>query len=512
MASVSRTSFELLPQHDHRVLALVQLAFRRKLLTSAVDQLGLVCSALFGGLVLMLILGTQILNAWLLFALTVAGLGFGLYRVRYAIPSKYQLAQGIDRKLQLRDSISTAFFLLSHPEQGSAHAVRTQLSQADKVASSIDVAAVFPFGGRRQWTIAAALLVAVAGLFATRYMVTKTLDLSLALVPIHFGPVYERVEKLFARSDAKHEMQANGVRQDAASTQAGQDRADAQERGNQSQDPVSASTPANSPADPSGGEPKAVKAAGSPNDNHDAKGNGEGDGKAHDNAAPHDASASGNPTAAGKNSPNDAKQAKDQSSDAKSSTGVFEKMRDAVSSMMAKMKASSTGDNSSQESKNQRESQQGAQQSSQKQDQQRSQQGDQSQQSSEDPNSQGQQQAGAAQKAQASEGRTSNSSSNQNGSTLTPASAVRMGRKRWKEARQQEAMGKAGRDHWETISRVDRRCDGRRPSGKQQLRTKDSGRLGTHSDKGGEINRDQVPLEFQQYVRDYMEQVRKQPK
>ncbi len=512
MASVSPSSFERLSRNDHRVLALVRLAFRRKLLTLAVDQFGLVCSAVFGGLVLMLLLGTQILNAWLLFALAVAGMGFGFYQVRSAIPSKYQLAQGIDRKLQLHDSISTAFFLLLHPEQGSAHAVRTQLSQADTIASSVDVATIFPFGGRRQWTIAAALFVAVTGLFATRYLVTNTLDLSLALVPIHLGPVYERVEKLLARSDSRHEMQASGARQDAASTQAGQDRADAQEQGNQSQDPASASTPASSPADPSGGEPNAAKAAGSPNDNHDAKSNGEGDGKAHDNSAAHDASAPGNPTAASKGSPNDAKQTKDQSSDAKSSTGVFEKMRDAVSSMMAKMKASSNGDNSSQESKNQRESQQSAQQSPQKQDQQRGQQGDQNQQSSEDPNSQGQQQAGAAQKAQASEGRTSNSSSNQNGSDSHSGIGSQDGEKALKDSRQQEAMGKLA----EIIGKRSAELTGDVmvdvPSGKQQLRTKDSGRLGTHSDKGGQINRDQVPLEFQQYVRDYMEQVRKQPK
>ncbi len=48
------------------------------------------------------------------------------------------------------------------------------------------------------------------------------------------------------------------------------------------------------------------------------------------------------------------------------------------------------------------------------------------------------------------------------------------------------------------------------PSGKQQLRTAYSGRIGQHSDTGGEINRDEVPLIFQEYVREYMERVRKQ--
>lgn len=50
------------------------------------------------------------------------------------------------------------------------------------------------------------------------------------------------------------------------------------------------------------------------------------------------------------------------------------------------------------------------------------------------------------------------------------------------------------------------------PSGKQRLQTDYSQRQGQHSDLGGEINRDEVPLMYQQYVRDYMTQVRRQAK
>ncbi len=49
-------------------------------------------------------------------------------------------------------------------------------------------------------------------------------------------------------------------------------------------------------------------------------------------------------------------------------------------------------------------------------------------------------------------------------------------------------------------------------SGKQQLKTAYSQRLGRHSDLGGEINRDEIPLADQQYVKEYMEQIRKQGK
>ena len=49
-------------------------------------------------------------------------------------------------------------------------------------------------------------------------------------------------------------------------------------------------------------------------------------------------------------------------------------------------------------------------------------------------------------------------------------------------------------------------------SGKQQLKTSYSNQSATHKEAGGEINRDEVPLIYQQYVREYMEQVRKQAK
>ena len=45
-------------------------------------------------------------------------------------------------------------------------------------------------------------------------------------------------------------------------------------------------------------------------------------------------------------------------------------------------------------------------------------------------------------------------------------------------------------------------------SGSQQLRTQYSGRSAEHSDTGGEISRDEVPLMYRQYVQHYFEQIR----
>ena len=48
-------------------------------------------------------------------------------------------------------------------------------------------------------------------------------------------------------------------------------------------------------------------------------------------------------------------------------------------------------------------------------------------------------------------------------------------------------------------------------SSKQQLRTPYSDSTAAHGESGGEINRDEVPVAFQQYVQQYFEQVRRQP-
>jgi hypothetical protein len=47
-------------------------------------------------------------------------------------------------------------------------------------------------------------------------------------------------------------------------------------------------------------------------------------------------------------------------------------------------------------------------------------------------------------------------------------------------------------------------------SSKQQIRTQYSDSKATHKEAGGEINRDEVPAAFQQYVQQYFEQVRRQ--
>jgi hypothetical protein len=81
-----------------------------------------------------------------------------------------------------------------------------------------------------------------------------------------------------------------------------------------------------------------------------------------------------------------------------------------------------------------------------------------------------------------------------------------------KDAEQLQTMGKLAEIIGKRSASVTGDMTVETPSGKQELKTAYSQRLGRHSDLGGEINRDEIPLEYQQYIREYMEQVHKQSK
>jgi hypothetical protein len=86
------------------------------------------------------------------------------------------------------------------------------------------------------------------------------------------------------------------------------------------------------------------------------------------------------------------------------------------------------------------------------------------------------------------------------------------GDKSVKEAEQLAAMGKLAEIIGKRSASLTGDMTVETPSGKQQLKTDYSGKVGHHADTGGEINRDEIPLADQQYVREYMELVRKQSK
>jgi hypothetical protein len=85
------------------------------------------------------------------------------------------------------------------------------------------------------------------------------------------------------------------------------------------------------------------------------------------------------------------------------------------------------------------------------------------------------------------------------------------GDKTAREAEQLRAMGKISEIIGKRAANVTGEVMVEVASGKQQLKTQYSDRKATHGEAGGEINRDEVPLAYQQYVQQYFEEIRKLP-
>ncbi|MBV8905110.1 MAG: hypothetical protein JOZ22_15890 [Acidobacteriia bacterium] len=84
------------------------------------------------------------------------------------------------------------------------------------------------------------------------------------------------------------------------------------------------------------------------------------------------------------------------------------------------------------------------------------------------------------------------------------------GDKNLKEAEELKAIGKLTEIIGKRSASLTGEITSDAPSQSQQLGTSFSNRMGRHTDSGGRINRDEIPLEDQQYVREYMERVHKE--
>jgi hypothetical protein len=71
------------------------------------------------GAILLLIVGAQILNWYWLVLLFAGSLAASAYRSRAQLLSAYQVAQSIDRQLDFKDALSTAYYFSQHPDHSS---------------------------------------------------------------------------------------------------------------------------------------------------------------------------------------------------------------------------------------------------------------------------------------------------------------------------------------------------------------------------------------------------------
>ena len=183
---------------------LLERARRRLFGQLVIDKGSLALLVGMGGVILLLLTGTQILDWYWPVLLAVVSLAVGIYRLRQSLPSPYQLAQNIDRRLGLADSLSTAVHFGGHPEPGREAVAECQRRDAELVAQRVDVQQALPRSRSRYLFPAVGLALVAFGLFAVRYAVTGSLSLEPSLLKVaydsFFGPPPQQLAKNLAKN------------------------------------------------------------------------------------------------------------------------------------------------------------------------------------------------------------------------------------------------------------------------------------------------------------------------
>ncbi len=102
-------------------------------------------------------------------------------------------------------------------------------------------------------------------------------------------------------------------------------------------------------------------------------------------------------------------------------------------------------------------------------------------------------------------------SNNEHGNNAQSGAGRNDGRKEMQDAEQLKAMGKLAEIIGKRSASLTGEMTVEKPSGAQQLKTQYSNQNAVHSDAGGELHRDQIPIEYRDFVRTYMEQVHQNP-
>ncbi len=452
-----------------------------------------------GLFVLLLLLGTQVLDWYWLFALACIALGAATVRTWRGMPSLYRLAQLLDGRLGLHDALSTAYHFLDRPAR-SEQVRDAQLKSVAALLPEIDLRAALPRQRPRSLYAGVGLTVLACGLFGVRYGVTQSLDLRPSLVRMALDRILpeetsvasaEKPRDLKKRLQQKLEklgINVNGNEGDATRNETTPDSysdaaADTSKEGPKVQ---TASVDPNNPADRGDASPEGEKGAAASDQSGADK-------------------ADSNQPAPGQQSDQNAAKRGNQGGDQNPS--LMDRMRDAMASLMNKLKSqqgSTTQQASSKPSQEGRQSSQGQKGSPMP--------GKPQGNSESQGDQQGQQQQGQGDKNQMAQGKSGDKSASQQSPDSKSGIGKEDGDKSAREAEQLAAMGKIS----EIIGKRTQNLAGEimievQSNRDQQLKTAYSGRQGQHAEAGGEISRDEVPLIYQQYVQQYFEQVRKMP-
>jgi hypothetical protein len=455
-------------------------------------------SLALGGLILLLVLGTEILQWYWPVVLFGGGLALGIHRTSKRIPSPYRLLQIVDHRLNLHDGLSTAFYFAqpAPPGRGSERIRAAQQKEAEALSRRLDPRRAVPLEVPRGVYVAVLLAVAAGTLFAARYGIQRTLDLrppiSQALVDFFRFPAQ------FARSD---EAEALPPQPEPVDTAVNRDER-RPSRQEQTHDPVRGDQehePSGQSRSPESGRPL--------EETRDADNSAETWEKDSANAPGEQPQAeeSSTPPPAPESPPPDADS---KPAPPQEESDLIRKMQDAFANLLAKLKippmageGRRTSDRSASEGgkPEKAEGQKG-----------REPPGSPEGEGTPTADPQGNRANEGAQQAQAGKGEGAEQSSDQPGQEQARSGiGAKDGAKDLKAQEQLEAMGKLSEILGKRAENITGEVMIEVSSGDQSLHTPYAERSATHREAGGQIHRDEVPLVYHEYVQRYFEQVRK---
>jgi hypothetical protein len=354
----------------------------------------------------------------------------------------------------------------------------------------------------------AALAFVAASLFALRYGLSRKLDLRPPLASILQNSFGGSTAQMAAMQKKRAEAMKRNVLQDAVGistedgTAKGQGELDAAP--DSALDSSAIPDADNSKKGSTQGGAKAKTPDGDPMEGEQAEGDSSEDGEGNSGGTAGTEGKQGGQQA--KNG--DPNAGNDSNGAAGSQSSLVSKLKDAMSNLLSRMKQPPGAGTQQQSHANQNGQQaQGQKGSGQKS---KSGQGKQ-QQGGQDSDSQDSDQGEEAQSSQNAQGRGAGQSSDDQASKQ-PGSGIgkQDGSKDVKLAEQMAAMGKISEIIGKRSANVSGEVTVEVQNSSQQLKTAWVQQNASHTNSGGEINRDEVPVELQTYVQQYFEQVRKQ--
>ena len=472
----------------------------------AVSQGANAASAALLAFILLLLPGTQVLSWQWTLLLPLAAAAVGLYRARKRLPSPYGVAQIVDHRVHLADTLSTALYF-SRPEaaaHGSPDIRRLQSERADRLAESVDVRQAVPYTMPRTVYLMAALFLVASSLFALRYGLSRRLDLK--------QPLASMLQQTFGADEpAQQAKNQRRMRQPEPQTQP-DDTGSAVEEPDQKQGDQQDADSAN--AEEAGDSRSRRRAEGFRRRFQEAVGRGrqgrwrpegcQGDDRSGDEGDDSQTSKAND----GKSDQKQDSAAKQDSNNSGENSSLMSKVKDFAQNLLSRVKPqqgqSGAQQQSSQDPKNSQgkgQQQGGKQQSSKEGQQQNGQQGD----------AQEGQAGEQAQNAQDPQGKGTGKSDAQQPSKQ-PGSGIgsQDGDKNIKQAQDLAAMGKISEIFGKRSATISGESTVEVQHTSQQLHTPYAQRGAQHAQGGAEIRRDEVPVALESYVEQYFEQVRKQ--